>query len=73
MLGTGFVGAYTTFSTWMLETHELVREAAGAALANMLGSLVLGLAAAQLGIGVGAARVEWGVGAERAASPLDPS
>ena len=47
VLGTGFVGAYTTFSTWMLESHGLSRRAA---LANILGSLALGLAAAQLGI-----------------------
>ncbi len=54
VLGTGFVGAYTTFSTWMLETHDLAREGRrGAALANVLGSLVLGLAAARLGIAVG--------------------
>jgi CrcB protein len=49
VLGTGFVGAYTTFSTWMLETHELSR---GAALANIVGSFALGLAAAQLGLEV---------------------
>jgi CrcB protein len=47
VLGTGFVGAYTTFSTWMFESHALSRRAA---LANILASLALGLAAAQLGI-----------------------
>ena len=47
VLGTGFVGAYTTFSTWMYESHGLSRRAA---LANILGSLALGLAAAQLGV-----------------------
>ncbi len=53
VLGTGFVGAYTTFSTWMLETDDLAREGRhAAALANVLGSLALGLAAAALGIGV---------------------
>ena len=45
----GFLGAYTTFSTWMLESHQLSHRAA---LANILGSLALGLAAAQLGIAV---------------------
>ena len=49
VFGTGFVGAYTTFSTWMLESHELSRRAA---LANIAGSLVLGLAAAELGVAV---------------------
>ena len=54
ILGTGFVGAYTTFSTWMLETHDLARSGRRvAALANILGSLALGLAAARLGIEVG--------------------
>jgi CrcB protein len=47
VLGTGFVGAYTTFSTWMLETERLSKPAAAL---NILGSLALGLAAAQLGI-----------------------
>ncbi|MBE2315482.1 CrcB family protein [Solirubrobacter sp. CPCC 204708] len=47
VLGTGFVGAYTTFSTWMLETDRLSRNAA---IFNIMGSLVLGLAAAGLGI-----------------------
>lgn len=47
VLGTGFVGAYTTFSTWMLETDQLPR---GRAVLNIVGSLALGLAAAALGI-----------------------
>src|SRR5258708_2482732 len=41
-IGTGFVGAYTTFSTWMFESSKLIDEAAGLeATANLLGSLVL--------------------------------
>jgi CrcB protein len=50
VLGTGFVGAYTTFSTWMFETQRLAEDGrSAAALANVFGSLVLGLAAAALG------------------------
>jgi len=47
VLGTGFVGAYTTFSTWMLESEQLSKRAAAL---NIVGSLALGLTAAQLGI-----------------------
>jgi CrcB protein len=47
ILGTGFVGAYTTFSTWMLETDQLPRKRA---VLNIAGSLALGRAAAGLGI-----------------------
>jgi fluoride exporter len=50
LTGTAFVGAYTTFSTWMLETQRLGEERqAGAAAANIVVSVVLGLAAAFLG------------------------
>lgn len=50
LAGTAFVGAYTTFSTWMLETQRLGEERRGrAAAANIVVSLVLGLAAAWLG------------------------
>ena len=50
LAGTSFVGAYTTFSTWMLETQRLAEERQiTAALANILVSLVLGIAAALLG------------------------
>jgi fluoride exporter len=46
LLGTGLLGAFTTFSTWMLEARMLVaggRRSRAAAL--VAGSLVLGLAA----------------------------
>ena len=50
VIGTGFVGAYTTFSTWMFETQRLAEDGrSAAALANVFGSLVLGLWAAALG------------------------
>jgi CrcB protein len=46
----GFIGAYTTFSTWMLESHRLAEAGEGSgALVNLAGSLVLGLGAAALG------------------------
>ncbi len=51
LAGTAFVGAYTTFSTWMFETHRLAEERQFApAVANIVVSVVCGLAAAALGI-----------------------
>jgi fluoride exporter len=47
---TAFVGSYTTFSTWMLETQRLGEERqVRTALANIVASIVLGLSAALLG------------------------
>jgi CrcB protein len=50
----GFLGAYTTFSTWMLESWRLAEQGAwvGAAF-NIVGSVVLGLAAVGAGIALG--------------------
>ncbi|GAC1401927.1 MAG: fluoride efflux transporter CrcB [Mycobacterium sp.] len=51
---TAFVGSYTTFSTWMLETQRLAEERQLLpAVANIVISLVLGLAAAWLGLSIG--------------------
>jgi fluoride exporter len=50
LAGTAFAGAYTTFSTWMFETHRLAEERRSAlALANIVVSVALGLAAAFVG------------------------
>ena len=50
----GFVGAYTTFSTLMLESWRLLEDGAtGLALANLIGSVVLGMVAVFVGIGLG--------------------
>ena len=49
LAATGFVGAYTTFSTWMLESRGRN------AWLNVGVSLVLGLAAAWLGRAIGRA------------------
>jgi fluoride exporter len=50
LAGTAAVGSYTTFSTWMLETERLAEERQRRkVLANVAGSLVLGVAAAALG------------------------
>jgi CrcB protein len=50
LAGTAFVGAYTTFSTWMLETQRLGEERqTWAALGNIVVSVTLGIAAALLG------------------------
>lgn len=54
LAGTAFVGSYTTFSTWMLETHRLAEERQiWSALGNIGVSVVLGLGAALLGQTVG--------------------
>ena len=56
LAGTAFVGSYTTFSTWMLETQRLGEERqVVSAFANIAVSVVLGLAAAWLGQWIGAA------------------
>ncbi|WP_233209319.1 fluoride efflux transporter CrcB [Mycobacterium sp. ENV421] len=50
LAGTAFVGAYTTFSTWMLETQRLTEERQlWLAIANLVVSVILGVAAAMLG------------------------
>jgi CrcB protein len=50
LAGTAFVGAYTTFSTWMLETQRLAEERRiWPAALNIVLSVVLGLAAAAAG------------------------
>ena len=52
---TGFIGSYTTFSTWMLETVRLAQDRSYLlATANAVGSVVLGLLA--VGAGIVAAR-----------------
>lgn len=50
LVGTALIGSYTTFSTWMLETHRLAEEGAlRAAVLNVAGSLAVGVAAAAIG------------------------
>jgi CrcB protein len=50
LAGTAFVGSYTTFSTWMLETQRLGEERqVRNAVANIVVSIVLGIGAALFG------------------------
>ena len=50
----GFIGAYTTFSTWMLESWRLVETGdVPAAVGNLVGSVGLGLVAVVLGLAAG--------------------
>jgi fluoride exporter len=50
-IGVGFVGAYTTFSTFMYESNRLADEGAGfEAIMYLLGSLVVGIFAVRVGM-----------------------
>jgi CrcB protein len=52
--GTAAIGAYTTFSTWMLETHRLAEEGQPVAAAlNIVLSATVGFAAVAVGHLVG--------------------
>jgi CrcB protein len=56
LLATGFVGAFTTFSTWTLESHRVAEDGRSAlAVANIAVSLVLGVLAVWAGRHLGVA------------------
>jgi fluoride exporter len=56
LAGTGLLGAYTTFSTWTLESHRLGEDGRlQLGLANLLVSLAVGLACVWLGDQLGGA------------------
>ena len=54
LIATGFVGAYTTFSTFEYETQRLTATGAfGWALVNVLASVAIGFLAVRLGVQLG--------------------
>jgi CrcB protein len=54
LVGTGLIGSYTTFSTWMFETQRLGEERQGqSAVANLGLSLAGGLALGACGLWIG--------------------
>lgn len=56
LAGSGLVGAFTTFSTWSLESHRLAEEGRlRLGVANFAVSVLLGVFLAWVGRGVGAA------------------
>jgi fluoride exporter len=55
LAGTATIGSYTTFSTWMLETHRLAEDGDQRAPAiNAVFSVVAGVTAATIGHTIGA-------------------
>lgn len=62
----GFLGAYTTFSTWMVDTAELFAHAQPhTAVADLFGSLLAGLGAVSFGLVAGRAFVAHATGGRR--------
>lgn len=58
VLALGFLGSYTTFSTWMVETEILVEgRRYTAALVNVVGPAIGGLVLVAAGLAAGAALV----------------
>lgn len=56
LAGSATIGSYTTFSTWMLETHRLGEDGQFLpGVLNILISIVVGLGAALLGKAIGGA------------------
>ncbi len=54
LVGAATIGSYTTFSTWMLETHRLNADGrTSVAVTNVVASVVLGVAAVALGRTIG--------------------
>jgi CrcB protein len=55
LAGTATLGSYTTFSTWMFETHRLAEDGdVRGAMLNAVLSVVVGVGAAALGRTIGA-------------------
>lgn len=55
IVGTATIGSFTTFSTWMFETHRLAEDSElPRAVANVVVSLAVGFAIAMLGHAIGA-------------------
>jgi len=63
LVAVGFVGAYTTFSTFEYETLQLIIEGGRykAALINLLGSVLFGFVAGWLGIVLARLLLRWKV------------
>jgi CrcB protein len=58
LAGTALLGSYTTFSTWMADTHRLGEDRrVRASVLNVVVSLLAGVAAAELGHALGHALI----------------
>jgi CrcB protein len=56
LVATGLLGSFTTFSTWIYESHRLAEDGeAGVAFANVAISLIAGVGLASFGIVIGGA------------------